>query len=77
MKLEDFKQLLENHDWYYGFSDDHSYWVRGERQSAEIYAALKNGTVEMKQLYNRYHANYFNMPSFVTPDNPYIPPYNV
>ena len=77
MKLQDFKRLLENHDWFYHFSDDHGVWVRGERQVAEINHALKNGNDQMKKLYNEYHATYFNTPSFVTADRPYTPPYNV
>ena len=77
MKIEDFKKLLDNHDWFYNFSDDHSVWVRGERESAQIVGALKNGTDEMKKLYNEYHARIYNNPSFVTEKNPYTAPYSV
>jgi len=77
MKLQEFKKLLNNHDWFYHFSDDHGVWVRGETQVAQIVGALKNGTDEMKKLYNEYHARYFNTPSFVTEKNPYTPPYSV
>lgn len=77
MTLENFKKLLDDHDWFYAFSDDHTYWIRGESQSREIFSALKTGTDEMKKLYNEYHANYFNTPSFVSSDRPYTPPYNV
>ena len=77
MTLEDFKKLLDSHDWFYHFSDDHSYWVAGERSSAQISYVLRNGTDDMKKLYNEYHARYFNTPSFVTADRPYTPPYKV
>tara|TARA_R110000868_G_scaffold203167_1_gene450988 strand:+ start:401 stop:637 length:237 start_codon:yes stop_codon:yes gene_type:complete len=78
MKLQDFKKLLDNHDWFYNFSDDHGIWVRGERQVAEIHhVLLQNNNIEMKKLYNEYYARYFNTPSFVTAERPYTPPYSV
>ena len=77
MKLRDFKKLLDNHDWFYHFSDDHGVWVRGEHQVAEIRYALSNGNDEMKKLYNEYHSRNFNNPSFVDADRPYTPPYKV
>lgn len=77
MKIEDFKKMLDSHDWYYYFSDDHGVWQRGEREVAQIKYVLKNGTDEMKKMYNKYHASYFNTPSFVTENNPYTAPYKV
>lgn len=77
MNLEDFKKLLDNHDWFYSFSDDHGVWQRGNKQVAEIESALANSTPEIKKLYNEYHARYFNTPSFVTEKYPYKAPYNV
>jgi hypothetical protein len=77
MKIEDFKKLLANHDWYYHFSDDHGVWQRGEREVAEIKFALKDASDEMKKMYNEYHARYFNTPSFVSEKYPYKAPYNI
>jgi hypothetical protein len=31
-----FKTLLEKHDWYYDFSDDHSVWMKGQSQKQEL-----------------------------------------
>jgi hypothetical protein len=75
MTLDEFTTLVKNHDWYYNFSDDHGVWVRGERESAKIDAALKNGTDDMKRVYNDYHALHYNTPSFVTKDRPYVAPF--
>jgi hypothetical protein len=75
MNLNEFTNLLKNHDWYYHFSDDHGVWSRGEREVARINAILKESTDEMKQVYNLYHARHFNTPSFVTEKNPYTKPY--
>lgn len=30
--LHDFYTLLEKHDWYYQYSDDHSVFMKGERE---------------------------------------------
>lgn len=31
-----FKDRLDNHDFWYNYSDDHSVWMRGERESLTI-----------------------------------------
>ena len=31
-------QCLKSHDWYYGYSDDHRVWSRGEEEHRRIYA---------------------------------------
>ena len=35
LKLE---RLLQFHDWYYDYSDDHSVWSRGQRENDAINA---------------------------------------
>jgi len=37
-----FGSKLQNHDWYYAYSDDHSYWTRGRQQKMELEAMHKN-----------------------------------
>lgn len=32
----EFEKALKDHDWTYAYSDDHSYWVRGEAEMKEI-----------------------------------------
>jgi hypothetical protein len=32
------RKLLQSHDWYYAFSDDHSYWRKGQQEWTEIRA---------------------------------------
>ena len=32
----EFAKRLKNHDWYYGYSDDHKVWTRGRNASAAL-----------------------------------------
>ncbi len=51
MNLEQYKKELDNHDWWYDYSDDHKTWKRGSEnwkrlqeignESPEHYATLK------------------------------------
>ena len=51
MNLEQYKQELNNHDWWFDYSDDHKTWKRGSenwkrlqeigKESPEHYAILK------------------------------------
>jgi len=34
--LKKFRQLLSKYDWWYSYSDDHSVYKKGEKQSQEI-----------------------------------------
>ena len=57
MTLETFKSMLETHDWFYTYSDDHRYYTRGSDQRALINKALDELTEqglerEAKDLFN-------------------------
>ena len=34
--LKELEQRLKSHDWWYQYSDDHIYWVRGGQEWKEI-----------------------------------------
>ncbi len=34
--MSDFEKALKGHDWYYHYSDDHSYWSRGVTQARSL-----------------------------------------
>ena len=36
MERSEFGSKLKTHDWYYGYSDDHSVWKRGQAASARL-----------------------------------------
>jgi len=54
INLEQFEQLLKDHDWSYMMSDDSRYYRRGQIQWFEIRDAMKNGGEEYENLYNEY-----------------------
>ena len=41
MERAEFGTKLKQHDWYYGYSDDHRYWTRGRDQAAVLRVAHK------------------------------------
>lgn len=51
--LDEFQELLEQHDWYYTHSDDHSVWKRGEEMGRHI-RRLADSSSEHLELYNKY-----------------------
>lgn len=57
MTLETFKSMLESHDWFYSYSDDHRYYTRGRDQRSAIEKAFDELSEqslerEAKDLYN-------------------------
>ncbi len=34
--MGEFESALRGHDWYYAYSDDHSYWARGVSQARSL-----------------------------------------
>lgn len=39
--LANLRQMLESHDWFYEYSDDHGAWRRGKAERAQIMAEIK------------------------------------
>ena len=54
INLEQFEQLLKNHDWTYQMSDDSYYYRRGQQQYNEIYEIIAQNGEEYENLYNEY-----------------------
>jgi hypothetical protein len=75
MTLEEYKKELQQHDWFYQFSDDHGVWQRGERESTTLHYLAKEGTDDFKRAYNYAYGLRYNNSSFVTEKNPYTPPF--
>jgi hypothetical protein len=53
-KLSDFEQMLKSHDWSYEFSDDHSKYMRGSKQRAELMKMKKELGSKGDTLWNKY-----------------------
>jgi len=58
-KLETLEKLLQNHDWFYQYSEDYSVYERGRRESSTINTAIKvledaGLSDEANDLYEKY-----------------------
>lgn len=56
---EDYQRLLENHDWYYGYSDDHKAWRKGQAESDQLRQLAKSNP-EFAQMYREYSQEKFS-----------------
>ena len=64
MTLETLKSMLETHDWFYTYSDDHRYYKRGQEESEKIHAEIERLSeeglrVEACRLYNEMKPDEF------------------
>ena len=53
MSNQEFLKMLQAHDWYYGYSDDHGAWRKGQQQWQRISAALK-AHPELRETFDTY-----------------------
>lgn len=58
--LKEFYDLLERHDWFYSFSDDHSVWLAGNRRQKELQAIAENGGQEYIDLLKAYEDHMYS-----------------
>lgn len=54
MNIQQFEELLKNHDWTYMMSEDSRYYRRGQNQLKEIDEAIVQGGEEYQKLYKKY-----------------------
>jgi hypothetical protein len=59
MNIQQFEELLKNHDWTYVMSEDSRYYRRGQNQLKEIEEAIAQAgesewSEEYQNLYNQY-----------------------
>lgn len=67
MTLQEYEELLKNHDWYYQYSDDHGVWDRGKTNFEYIIQqyqyndlnAGKAGKEAYWKLFKQYYDKYF------------------
>ena len=59
MTREEFYNELEQHDWTFMYSDDHSMYTRG-RQNIERLTAIASQSPELEELFNAYSKWYWN-----------------
>lgn len=49
--LEEFQKLCENHDWTFGYSDDHRVYTRGRDQRDFLLRCITNGGDDYLNIY--------------------------
>lgn len=67
--LIEFYDMLEQHDWYYAFSDDHRVWKAGNANLAKIQNIVRE-SAEHAALYSGFHNHYFSGPAWSTEQSP-------
>lgn len=67
INLDQFREMLQRHDWFYSWSDDHRVWSSGENYSNLIRNLAKNGNDDWKRAYNTEFAKNFHRPPFGEP----------
>jgi hypothetical protein len=53
MDTSEFFKLLEKHDWYYQYSDDHRAWTKGSEESRRLQAIIQEDSL-MTRMYLAY-----------------------
>lgn len=56
--LKDYYQLLEQHDWFYDYSDQHSTWERGHKNQQTLERAAKLSPVHQR-LFDEFREHKF------------------
>jgi len=74
MTLSQFYDFLENHDWYYQYSDDHSVYSKGSRERVFI-NKISSESENHRNLLKGFEEHIFSGPEFNTkkaikPDRP-------
>lgn len=67
--LQSYYNLLDLHDWYYDFSDDHFVWSRG----ADVHALITKISAESlahTNLYLEFKKHFFSGEPWSTPKHP-------
>jgi len=70
--LNEFYKMLENHDWFYDYSDDHRVWRNGSQSMSAIREAIENGSKAYKELFELY-VKYVNRDKYEFVEKPSKP----
>ena len=58
MNLTKFYDMLDRHDWFYTYADDHRYYIRGRDNEVELLKMACEHGKEYKDLYDAFHYYY-------------------
>ena len=69
MSLREYWDMLNRHDWYYQFSDDHRMWSDGNKNDSQI-KLLSDISDGHKKLYEGFCKHYFSGEAFGKSESP-------
>ena len=69
VSLKKYWEMLDAHDWYYGYSDDHRAWQKGQKNS-KIISTLANQSKEHKELFKAFNEYMFSGKAYSKPKAP-------
>lgn len=49
--IEEFTKLCEDHDWTFGYSDDHRAWKKGNEERKYLMKCIRYGGTEYMNIY--------------------------
>jgi len=64
--LSEYYDLLEEHDWYYAFSDDMRIYSKGEKQEMYLTGVAQRNGISFQNLYDAFHHYHFSGQQFGT-----------
>lgn len=70
MTLNEYYDLLDNHDWYFDFSDDRNVRALGQNNDHKIKKIANTHGKKYLALYQHFHLHHFSGPSFDSPEAP-------
>lgn len=70
MNLQDYYDLLEQHDWYYIFSDDHKVYEKGKSNQDKLVDLAEENGPKFKELYKAFGDHYFSGKPWDTEQKP-------
>ena len=59
MDVAEYFKCLENHDWYYSYSDDHGVWTKGQEESSRINSIAHDNPTLVRML--KDYSDWFHM----------------
>ena len=59
MNLTNFYDILDRHDWFYSYADDHRYYILGRDNEVKLLKMAGEHGKEFQDLYNAFHYYYF------------------
>jgi hypothetical protein len=60
VSIEEYYHMLERHDWFYNYSDDHRVWKAGAAATERLIAIANQKGGRYQSMYSAYKAHIFS-----------------